>query len=91
MQHYDLRISGKVQGVYFRYSTQQKAIELGITGFVRNEDDGTVYVECEGEPQKLKKFIDWCHRGPILAKVEEVKKTSGPLKGYVHFEIERGS
>jgi acylphosphatase len=48
-KHFNIRISGRVQGVFFRASTKAKAEELGISGFVQNEPDGSVYIEAEGE------------------------------------------
>ncbi|MBU3926440.1 MAG: acylphosphatase, partial [Bacteroidetes bacterium] len=54
-----LTIFGKVQGVGFRFYTQRKAQELNLTGWVKNQRDGTVYVEAEGENQAVDTFIDW--------------------------------
>jgi len=72
MQHVNIKISGKVQGVFYRQSAQKKARELGITGWVRNEEDGTVYVEAEGEEQDLEKFIKWCRKGSGGASVSNL-------------------
>jgi acylphosphatase len=66
-------ISGKVQGVWFRASTKQKAEELGLTGWVRNTLDGNVEAVFEGEEKLVKEMIDWCHRGPPLSEVENVQ------------------
>ncbi len=88
-KHYDVRIAGRVQGVYYRASTQQQAAQMGITGFVRNEPDGTVYAEIEGTPAQCQQLIDWCWQGPEHARVEEVSVTEGALKGYREFTIER--
>ena len=68
-------ISGRVQGVWFRASTKQKAEELGLTGWVRNTSDGNVEAVFEGEDNLVKEMISWCHRGPILSKVEKVEVT----------------
>ena len=71
--HLTLRIYGTVQGVFFRQSTQEKAQELNLTGFVRNERDGSVYVEAEGDPPslgKLREFRD-LHQG-LLDKYEHI-------------------
>ena len=81
-------ISGQVQGVWFRSSTRQKAEELGLTGWVRNTSDGDVEAVFEGEEEIVKRMVDWCHRGPPLAKVEnvEVKKQS-PTNGFNCFSV----
>lgn len=68
-------ISGRVQGVWFRQSTKQKAEQLGIKGWVRNKSDGTVEAVFEGETEAVSKMIDWCHQGPNLSKVKDVKTT----------------
>ena len=87
--HYVIKISGKVQGVFFRARTKDKATELGINGFVRNENDGSVYVECEGDETILKEFIAWCHHGPERARVDKVEVVEGALKDFVGFLVER--
>lgn len=71
-KHLNIKISGQVQGVFFRHSARQKAKELGITGLARNEPDGTLYMEAEGEEEKLKIFLEWCFHGPPSAAVEKV-------------------
>ncbi|RMG59518.1 MAG: acylphosphatase [Bacteroidetes bacterium] len=72
MKRYAIRVTGKVQGVFFRQSTQQEANRLGLAGFVRNEPDRSVYLEAEGAEAALQALIRWCHTGPPLARVEEV-------------------
>ncbi len=67
-------ISGRVQGVWYRASTQKKAQALGLSGWVRNLTDGRVELVAEGEQQHLQEFIDWCWHGPELAEVTEIKK-----------------
>ena len=85
-----MRIYGRVQGVFFRSSTQGKATELGLTGFVQNEPDGTVYLEAEGKPEALKELETWAHRGPDRARVEkvEVEEKEG-LEGFNGFRQRR--
>ncbi len=68
-----LTISGKVQGVFFRAHTREKAEELGVTGWVANEADGTVSVVAEGPENKINNFVDWCHSGPSTSEVKKVK------------------
>jgi acylphosphatase len=72
MHHYQITVSGKVQGVWFRKSTQDKARELGLRGFVRNQPDGSVYIEASGSPEVLSEFIDWCRQGPPMARVDGI-------------------
>lgn len=78
---------GRVQGVFFRAFTKEEAENLGLTGYVTNTDDGNVYIEAEGDESKLKKLIKWCHKGPMLAKVEKVEVSAGDLKNYHEFAI----
>ena len=89
MKCFQLKIKGKVQGVWFRGSTKQIAEELGLKGFVRNEPDGSVYVEGEGDELKLTAFIEWCKKGPQLARVIDVEWEEVPLKNYKIFEVIR--
>ena len=72
MKQVKLRIIGKVQGVFYRGSALAKGTALGITGYVQNERDGSVTAVVEGEEQQLQKFIQWCERGPDLARVDAV-------------------
>ncbi len=67
------KVSGRVQGVFFRVSTRNKARQLGLTGWVRNNWDGTVEVLAEGPKNVLKIFVLWLHHGPPHAIVHEVK------------------
>ena len=65
-------VSGRVQGVFFRTSTQDKARELMLTGWVRNSADGNVELVACGEPQQLQALEDWLWQGPGSAKVGDV-------------------
>ncbi len=65
-------ISGRVQGVAFRYYTIDMAQSLGIKGWVKNCWDGNVEIVMEGEEDKVKELINWCYRGPGSAIVEKV-------------------
>lgn len=82
-----LQIYGRVQGVGFRYYTQKKAEELGITGYVKNRPDGSVYIEAEGNTDALEAFLLWCEEGPSWAHVRKVEKQWIPPQGYKTFEI----
>ena len=66
-------VRGKVQGVYYRQTAREQALKLGLSGFVMNRDDGSVYIEAEGEEAALQQMADWCRKGPVLAKVTEVE------------------
>ena len=66
-------IFGRVQGVWFRASTKQKADQLGLTGWVRNTDDGNVEAVFEGVEEIVNEMLEWCHKGPPLSKVEKVE------------------
>lgn len=68
-----LKISGQVQGVFFRAEAQKQAIALGLVGLSQNLPNGTVGIEAEGEEEDLKKLIEWAETGPELAKVEKIE------------------
>ncbi|MBT3412762.1 MAG: acylphosphatase [Candidatus Jacksonbacteria bacterium] len=87
IQHSIIRIHGKVQGVFFRKSTKEKADELGVVGYVKNESDGTVSIEAEGEESALQQFIEWCNQGPLHANVENVETEAGEPKHFESFDV----
>lgn len=82
-----IKVTGKVQGVFFRQSTLRKASDLGIFGFVRNEDDGSVYIEAEGNEEQMNHFMEWCRRGPASARVDKTEIMEKVYKGFSKFEI----
>ena len=88
-KHVKITVAGRVQGVFYRASTKSKADELGIKGIVRNERDGSVYIEAEAEEELLEKFVAWCRQGPAQAKVEQVEITLIRFTGFKSFEIQR--
>ena len=67
-----VRISGRVQGVFYRSTTRDRAEQLGLTGWVRNTSDGKVEAMFEGEETAIKDMIVWCHKGPRSADVSDV-------------------
>lgn len=87
MERYTMRIDGRVQGVWFRQSTANKAKELKLNGYVENEPGGSVYVEAEGSKDSLIQLISWCLNGPDQADVKGVTIVKVPLAGYDSFEI----
>jgi len=70
------RVSGQVQGVWFRASTQQQAERLGLSGFVRNLPDGRVEVVARGDEASLERLKEWLWQGPANAKVTDVERFS---------------
>jgi acylphosphatase len=86
-QHLTIQISGFVQGVSFRYFACQTAAKLAVTGFVKNESNGTVLIEAEGDKKALEKFVSTCRRGPLFALVTQVDTKVGKLKNYPDFKI----
>ena len=89
MKHVSIKISGKVQGVFFRASTKDIADQMNIRGFVRNERDGSVFIEAEGEEENLERFIAWCHHGPSHAVVEKVLVNEQPVQNLTRFDVRR--
>lgn len=83
-----MKIYGDVQGVGFRFESMRKAKELSLSGFARNERDGTVYIEAQGDRENLEKFLHWCKfHGPALAKVEKIDSNfSNELENYQTFK-----
>lgn len=72
LQAINVQIEGKVQGVYFRASTAKKANALGLTGWVRNLDDGRVSLFAQGPAESIGQLLKWCQKGPVLARVVNV-------------------
>ena len=70
-------IQGRVQGVGFRHATYLQASRRGLTGWVRNLPDGRVEAHFEGPPGTLEEILAWCHKGPILSKVQSVRADWG--------------
>ena len=77
----ELRIRGRVQGVFYRGSARQQARSLGISGYARNLDDGSVAVVAEGEEAYVEQLIAWCRLGPPGARVSSVDVVRGPATG----------
>lgn len=70
-----LKVKGKVQGVFYRAETQSMAQALGLRGYAQNNRDGSVTVIAIGEEPLLRQLIDWCKKGPSDARVDEVEIT----------------
>ncbi|MBI2020335.1 acylphosphatase [Candidatus Daviesbacteria bacterium] len=86
-KHLNIKIYGSVQGVFFRVSSKEEADKLNLTGFAKNMPDGSVYIEIEGEENKLDQFLSWCHEGPNLANVESVLVNEGKVQNFSDFYI----
>jgi acylphosphatase len=89
VRHVNIRVVGRVQGVFFRATAKDVARSLGLCGFARNEPDGSVYIEAEGESERIDKFLAWCRLGPPRAAVSNVEITDGETRGYKEFVINR--
>lgn len=89
MKRYIIRITGKVQGVFYRATTQKQANLFNIKGQVGNEADGSVLIDAEGDADALTQFIEWCKQGPRMAQVSQVSATEEPPVGYQDFTIQR--
>lgn len=80
-------VSGRVQGVSFRDATRSQAEQIGLSGWVRNTQDGRVEAIFEGEPDAVRQMIDWCESGPSSADVEDVSVENEQPEGLSGFEV----
>ena len=88
MHRLHLHIFGRVQGVYFRVSSQKKAEQLGLVGWVRNCADGHVELVAEGDKVQLRQLLNWCQEGPELANVVQIDEIWEPsTESLVGFSI----
>ncbi len=78
IESYDIVVTGRVQGVGYRYFTQRKAQYFHLAGIVRNQHDGSVFIHIEGESGQIMDFIASCRKGPVWARVDhlEIKDSS---------------
>ncbi|MGQ0737592.1 MAG: acylphosphatase [Bacteroidota bacterium] len=89
LQTISIIVSGKVQGVFFRQSTREKATQLGVTGFIKNQPDKTVYILATGVKEQLDELVAWCRVGPPQAQVSNVLVQPEPLQAFARFSIWR--
>jgi acylphosphatase len=82
-----VRVSGRVQGVAFRWDAQHEARRIGVTGWVRNEPDGSVLAHVEGEPDLVNDMVVWLRHGPPAARVSNVAVRDAAPTGADSFEI----
>ena len=86
-----LIIKGRVQGVFFRATAKDMADELGITGWVKNTDEGNVEIIATGTEEQLRKFIEWCKKGPRKAIVTDVEiSKKDKEENFKSFQVIRG-
>ena len=83
----DVVVRGRVQGVGFRFQLVEEAEELGVTGWVRNEPDGSVAGHFEGDADAVEAMVDWCREGPGPARVQRVARRDGAVTGARSFEV----
>lgn len=86
MKAVDATVTGRVQGVSFRWYTEERARELGVNGWVRNEPDGSVALHAEGADEAVDALVAWCRTGPSLAGVGNVAVRDGSVTGATSFE-----
>jgi acylphosphatase len=82
-----VEVEGRVQGVWFRQSTNETAGELGVSGWVRNRSDGSVEAVFEGDEVAVAKAVAWTHSGPKNALVTEVREFAETPEGLAGFEV----
>ncbi len=84
-----ITVAGKVQGVFYRQSTKENADLSGITGEVKNLDNGNVLILATGTEEQLQKLIEWCKKGPGRAEVTAVETAELPFRSFDKFIIYR--
>jgi acylphosphatase len=82
-----VRVRGRVQGVFFRVETCDRARSLGLAGWVRNCADGSVEAVFEGDRERVESMVDWCGRGPAGARVEDVDVKWEEPSGEAAFDV----
>ena len=87
LQTISILVTGKVQGVFYRQSVKEKAINLGITGIVQNLPDGNVYIRASGTTEQLDSLVSWCWQGPPRARVNSVDVDIWPYQSFDNFSI----
>lgn len=87
IKSFRIRLTGRVQNVGFRYFAVREAQREGVTGFVRNEPDGSVYVEAEGEEEVVNRFLMSLKQGPSWGRVDRVTVTEQPVRNFKGFTV----
>jgi acylphosphatase len=84
----EVRVTGRVQGVSFRWYAAREAGRLGVAGWVRNEPDGSVAAHVEGRDDAVEEMVAWCGHGPPAALVDDVEVREAAVTGAASFEID---
>ncbi len=84
-------VTGRVQGVAFRWTTRDEAERLGVAGWVRNLSDGRVEAWIEGEEEAVRSLVEWLGNGPPGARVDRVEVIEASSEGLREFEVERSA
>jgi acylphosphatase len=87
MKRVQVRIRGRVQGVFFRAEARARAESLGVAGWVRNAEDGSVEAVFEGDEERVSSMVEWCRRGPGGAEVDDVEVRSEEPIGETGFSV----
>jgi acylphosphatase len=82
-----VRIRGRVQGVFFRAEARSRADSLGVAGWIRNAEDGSVEAVFEGDEARVRSMVDWCRRGPSGARVDDVEVETEEPRGETGFYV----
>lgn len=75
MKRLRIRVFGEVQGVFYRHYAQEKAVELGVKGWIRNDPDGSVFIAAEGDDGAVEEFLEWTKQGTPTSTVTNVDFT----------------
>lgn len=87
--HRRIRVTGRVQGVWYRKSASEEALRSDLAGTVKNLPDGSVLIHVQGPADQVDQFLHWCRKGPPKAEVANVDTEELPLVEYNGFSIER--
>jgi acylphosphatase len=87
MMRAQVRIRGRVQGVFFRAEARSRAESLGVAGWIRNAGDGSVEAVFEGDEERVRSMVDWCRRGPSGAQVDDVEVELDEPTGEAGFRV----
>jgi acylphosphatase len=82
-----VKVTGRVQGVFYRDSARQEALARDVSGWVRNLPDGSVEAVFEGAPEAVDAMVGWAHLGPLRAEVESLERTAEEPEGLVGFDV----
>ncbi len=87
IKSFRVKVTGRVQNVGFRYFAVREAQKEGVKGFVRNEPDGSVYIEAEGEEETVNRFLMSMNRGPSWGRVDRMTVTEQPVRNFKNFSV----